>query len=337
MNSESTAVKLLSSTAFMMSVALIISICLNLSGAMDGVFADDGLLPTGVRGKITIFLLAAMMTVTLSRIPYRNLNPLKHWKSVMRAILLGLVFAGSIPLIFYFILKNVSGYEDYAVGLVFVAAAPFAASVGPLTLIMKGDLESSLRDTVSVYFVSLLWVPFICWLCLDRTIIDMTNVVKVVFVIIGIPLLLSRLFTKVKIDGTIMALILNITIGILIFLSVSSAALKTAGLTVFLVFSVVALLRDFGLGNTTEFLLRKKGMPLAKRTPIILEISYKNKGICMSLAAGVLVGPAIPSAMVCITASIVCEVLYVIYLDSYLLSPRRAAKEHAREEKLEKA
>ena len=63
-----------------------------------------------------------MLTNTLSRIPFRNLDPVKNYRSVIRAVLLGLVFASVIPLAAYYILNSMDGYEAYAKGLVFLAA-----------------------------------------------------------------------------------------------------------------------------------------------------------------------------------------------------------------------
>ena len=128
-------VKLLTSTAFMMGLAVVVSLLTN--QFVTGVYPDFLAKDSGLRSNITIFLLACMLTVTMSRIPYNDLNPVKNAKSVARAIFLGLVVASSIPLIAYFLLKDSPEYGKYAVGLVFLAATPFAGSVGPLSLILR--------------------------------------------------------------------------------------------------------------------------------------------------------------------------------------------------------
>ena len=204
------AINLVCSTAFMMGAALVISLLTNVSG----IFPDD-VLTSDVRSNLTIFLLAVMLTITLSRIPFRNLDPVKNYRSVIRAVLLGLVFASVIPLAAYYILNSMDGYEAYAKGLVFLAATTFAASVGPLSLILRGDLEHALRSTIIVYVISLVWIPFIIWLTLGE-IVDMTKVVITVIELIGVPLVVSRLITKVKIDKTVMSVVLNCVIAFLV-------------------------------------------------------------------------------------------------------------------------
>ncbi|WP_400256034.1 bile acid:sodium symporter family protein [Methanomethylophilus alvi] len=314
------AINLVCSTAFMMGAALVISLLTNVSG----IFPDD-VLTSDIRSNLTIFLLAVMLTITLSRIPFRNLDPVKNYRSVIRAVLLGLVFASVIPLAAYYILNSMDGYEAYAKGLVFLAATPFAASVGPLSLILRGDLEHALRSTIIVYVISLVWIPFIIWLTLGE-IVDMTKVVITVIELIGVPLVVSRLITKVKIDKTVMSVVLNCVIAFLVWLSVSSTNFPK-DMVILVVFMFVAFLRDFGLGSATEVMEKKSGIPWSQRVTDILMISYKNKGIAIALCVSVMTGPAIGNAMVPIAASIVIEIIWVAFMDSVLFSKKRMNRE----------
>ena len=318
-----TITKLLSSTAFMMGLAVVVSLLTNkyITGIYPAFLADN----SSQRSNITIILLAAMLTVTLSRIPYRDLNPVKNSRSVLRAIIIGLIVASTIPLVAYFIIKDIDGYSQYAPGLVFLAATPFAGSIGPLSFILRGDLEHALRSTIVVYVVALLWIPFIVWVTLGET-VDMTTVVKTVVELIGVPLILSRLFTKVKIDKTVMAVVLNCIIAFLVWLSVGSTNFGSAGFTVLAVFMIIAALRDVGLGLGTEAVEKKAGIPWSQRVTDVLMVSYKNKGIAIALCVAVM-GPQTPYAMVAIAASIVVEVCWVAFMDSVLFSKKRMEAE----------
>ena len=323
------AVKLLTSTAFMMGFAVVISLLTN--DFITGLFPDflAGKENAGLRSNITIILLACMLTITLSRIPYTDLNPLKNSKSVLRATILGLVIASTVPLVAYFLLKDMDGYSQYAPGLVFIAATPFAASVGPLSLILRGDLQHALRSTIVVYVIALVWIPFIIWATMGKS-VDMMTVVITVIEIIGIPLVVSRLFTKIQIDKTHMSIILNITIAFLVWLSVGSTNFGSAGLTVLAVFMVIAALRDIGLGLGAEVVEKKMGISWSQRVTDILMISYKNKGIAIALC-GAVMGPLSAVAMVPIAASIVVEVCWVAFMDSVLFSKKRMERELSQE------
>ncbi len=311
---------LLCSSAFMMGLAVVVSLITNFTGT----FPSD-VLTADVRSNITILCLAIMLTIAFSRFPYKDLNPAKHSKSVLRSVILGLVVASIIPLIGYFLLKNTE-WNNYATGLVFIAATPFAASVPPLSYILRGDMEHALRSTLVVYVLALLWIPFIIWLALGES-VNMSTVALTVVEIIGVPLILSRLFTKFNIKKDTMSIFLNCVIFFLVWLSVSSANFTSAGITILLIFILIAVLRTFFLGNLVEYGEKKMGIHWKQRVTDILVTSYKNKGIALALCAAVLPGPMVPFGMVAIATSIIVEVCWVAFMDAVLFSKKRMIKE----------
>lgn len=313
-------VKLLTSSAFMMSLALIVALITNFAG-----WFPSETLDANVRSNLTIIILAAMLTVSLSRIPYKNLNPLAHKRSVVRAIALILI-ASIIPLVGYYALKDTE-YGAQAMGLVFLAATPFAASVAPLSYILRGDMEHALRGTIVVYVISLLWIPFIVWITLGE-IIDIKNVFITVIELIGVPLVLSRLLTRFEISRDIMATFLNCCIFTTVWLSVGSTNFAGSSAFIFLVFAIIAALRSFGLGCGLEVTEKRIGIPWAQRVTDILMVSYKNKGIAIATCMAVL-GPTglAPLAMVAIATSVIVEISWVIFMDSILFSKKRMMKE----------
>lgn len=308
---------LLCSSAFMMSLALIISLVTNFAGW----FPTDVLNST-MRSNITILLLAIMMTISLSRIPTQNLKP---DKAIIRALFLGLLVASAIPIVGYLLLKN-GQYSNYAVGWVFIAATPFAASVAPLSFILRGDMEHACRSTIYVYITALVWIPLVIYLLIGEY-VNMENVILTVIEIIGVPLVLSRLLTKVQIPKDVMAITLNCIIGFLVWLSVSSTNFKGLGISIFIIFAIIAICRTFVLGNAVEYVEKKNGLHWNQRVTDILMTSYKNKGIAIALCVSVLSGPMIGYAMVAITVSIVVEICWVIFMDSVLFSRKRMRRE----------
>lgn len=315
---------LLKSSAFMMSMALIVALLTNFAGIFPGEVLD-----ADVRSDLTVFFLALMLTISLSRIPFSNLNPVSHWRSVLRAVLLGLVVSSLIPLAGYWLLKDTE-YGAQAMGLVFIAATPFAASVAPLSYVLNGDMEHAARGTIVVYLVSLVWIPFVIWLALGE-LVDMSSVVVTVVEIIGVPLVLSRLLTRFRIDKDLMAVFLNCCIFLLVWLSVGSTSFVGSA-WVFLAFIVIAALRSFGLGNVVETVEKRAGIHWSQRVTDILMTSYKNKGIAIAMCMAVLAPTGLaPLAMVAIATSIVVEICWVIFMDSVLFSRRRMERELAAE------
>lgn len=306
------------SSAIMLSIALILSLLINISGYFPG-----DVINAKVRANLTVIILATMMTISLSRIPYKNLNPVKHSRSVIRATILGLVIAALIPLAGYWLMKDTS-WGEYSVGLVFVAAAPFAASVVPLSYTLRGDMEHAGRGTISVYLISLIWIPFVIYITLGKT-VDMTNVIITVLEIIGVPLILSRLIRKVKISRDAMGIIMNLFISFLVIISVSSTRFPNEILPLVL-FVILAALRTFGLGSCVEYAEKKAGIGWHQRVTDVLMVSYRNKGIAIAMCIATM-GPSSVTAMVAIATSIVVEIIWVVFMDSVLYSKKRMFKE----------
>lgn len=306
----------------MMSLALVVALLTNFSG----IFPSD-ILTSDVRSNITVFFLALMMTLSLSRIPMKNLNPITNWRSVLRAIILGMVISSLIPLAGYYLLKG-TDFATESMGLVFIAATPFAASVAPLSYILNGDMEHAARGTIIIYLLSLVWIPFIIWATLGE-VVDMTNVVITVVEIIGVPLVLSRFLTKVNISKDFMAIFLNCCIFLLVWLSVSSTRFPS-DLGILVAFLLVAALRTFFLGNLVEVSEKRMGIHWKQRVTDILMTSYKNKGIAIAMCVATL-GPLAGSAMVAIATSIIVEIMWVAFMDSVLFNRRRMERELASE------
>jgi BASS family bile acid:Na+ symporter len=303
----------------MMLAAVAVSLATNFSGALSGAFGTGGVLAKDVRSTLTIALLAVMLTVSLSRIPAKGLSPTEDPKGLARGLMLGLVVPSLIPAAGYYVMLAAYPGDYHAWGLVFIAATPFAASVAPLSFILKGDMAHAARCTIYVYVVSLAWIPAVVWLLLGRQ-VAMTDLVITVAEVIGAPILLSRLLTRVKIDATLMAVALNCIIFVLVWLSAASANFAISpGMVA--VLAAVAVARTFGLGLLVNAVEKRRGIPRAQRVPDVLMLSYKNKGIALALCAGVVTGPAIGDAMAAITVSIVVEVLWVAFMDSTVLRP----------------
>ena len=319
----------------MMAAALIISLATNFSG-----FYKDFLLPNGfttdITSNLTILLLAVMMTISLSRIPSKNLSPTKDPMAIARALVLGLVLASVFPILGYLLLKDTEMFRDYAPGLVFVAATPFAASVAPLSFILRGDIEHACRATIYIYVVSLVWIPFVVFILLGSE-VNMKDLVITVIECVGIPLLVSRFITKVKMNKTIMAVILNCIIGFLVWMSISSTAFPGGenALIIAAVFLLVGALRTYGMGNAVEVVEKRMGIGWSQRVTDILIMSYKNKGIAIALCIAVMApigGPvAVSTAMVAVAISVIMETLWVVFMDSVLFTKKRMKRELEKE------
>ena len=313
------AMTLLTSSAFMMMAAMVVALITNFAGLFPGDVLDAGL-----RSNLTILTLVVMLTLSMSRIPLQNLNPLKYGKSMARAIFLGMIVASIIPLVGYLLLKDTE-YAAQAAGLVFIAATPFAGSVLPLSIILRGDAEHAARGTIVIYILSLAWIPFIVWLMLGDS-VDMEFLIITVLELIGVPLVLSRLLVKLQINKDVLAAFLNCCIFFMVWLSVGATNFSGNAWWIFLVFVIVAVLRSFGLGTAVEVTEKRMGIHWGQRVTDILMTSYKNKGVAIALCVALY-----PPGMVAIATSILIEITWVAFMDSVLFSKKRMERELAAE------
>ena len=313
----------------MMGAALVVSLITNFSGIFPSgnTIVSGDITVTDITSNLTILLLAIMMTISLSRIPSRNLSPTKEPLSIVRGIVMGVFLASIIPIIGYLLLKD-GAYANYAKGLVFIAATPFAASVAPLSFILRGDMEHAVRTTIYAYVLSLVWIPIIVFVLLRET-VNMTDLIITVIECIGIPLIISRFLVKVKIDKVKMAIVLNSIIAFLVWMAVSATNFGNE-MWILAVFMLIAGLRTFGLGIAVEVTEKHLKIPWSQRVTDILMMSYKNKGIAIALCVATM-GPLVPYAMVAVATSIIIETTWVVVMDSVIFSRKRMKRELAKE------
>jgi len=313
----------------MMGAALVVSLITNFSGIFPSgnTIVSGDITVTDITSNLTILLLAIMMTISLSRIPSRNLSPTKEPLSIVRGIVMGVFLASIIPIIGYLLLKD-GAYANYAKGLVFIAATPFAASVAPLSFILRGDMEHAVRTTIYAYVLSLVWIPIIVFVLLRET-VNMTDLIITVIECIGIPLIISRFLVKVKIDKVKMAIVLNSIIAFLVWMAVSATNFGNE-MWILAVFMLIAGLRTFGLGIAVEVTEKHLKIPWSQRVTDILMMSYKNKGIAIALCVATM-GPLVPYAMVAVATSIIIETTWVVVMDSVIFSRKRMKRELEKE------
>jgi predicted Na+-dependent transporter len=80
-----------------------------------------------------------------------------------------------------------------------------------------------------------------------------------------------------------------------------------------LLMSLGCILRTFGSGLGTEFILRKAKVPKSSRITYVLFASYKNLGLTATLAIALFV----PEVAIPATICIVFEVVWVLFIIRY--------------------
>jgi BASS family bile acid:Na+ symporter len=105
---------------------------------------------------VAMFSLMVMMSFSLCNLKLRGLNVAQHTYSIQRAFVLSFLLGTGATIAMAFLFSG-----DIRDGWILVAAVPSAVSVIPFVLILGGDLESTLVSSAGLYFIALLFTPFL--------------------------------------------------------------------------------------------------------------------------------------------------------------------------------
>lgn len=261
---------------------------------------------------LTLPVLAVLMTVSLTEIPIKSFLPLKNAvKPVLLSILLNyFIFALVMLTMAWFLIPE----RELWIGFVIIAFTPPGVAIPPFARIMGGDVKFSLIGVIGSYIAALIIMPAAGLVLVRQSFIQPLRLIIVFTALIIIPLILSQIFIKVKIDRYILKFrgpIVNWGLFVVIFTiiglnrSVFFNEPKTLG-KISLVFFVTII----GLGLLYEFVTRKLKISSSLSSPIILFGTIKNAGFAAATALALFGEKAsIPGAI-----ASVFIVLFLLYL-----------------------
>lgn len=283
--------ELLGSYAFMMAAGLVLGLVL-------------GGFPSYTK-EISMISLAFVMTLSLSTVALSETRGADHYRHAALALLLNYGLLTIVILV-----MGLGFSDDLWPGWVLMAAAPSAISVVPFTTIIGGATTKALFSTAVNYIVALVLMPAIT-LMLIGSAVSAWSLVSSLLILIVLPMALSRLVMRIKVDKSSNTILMNIGFAILIFAVAGSNRDAFFGqpMTVFAI-SVACVVRTFGTGLVSEFALRRASVQRTDRIPYVLFASYKNLGLTATLAIALFE----PIVAVPATICIVFEVVWVIFL-----------------------
>ena len=258
--------------------------------------------------EISMASLAVLMTLSLSNVGLGDARGKEHIEHSARALLINYGLLTGLILAF-----GVLFSRDYWWGWVLMAAAPSAVSIVPFTTVMGGQTTKALFSTAVNYVAALLLMPAIT-LILIGSAVSTESVVSSLLLLIILPMAASRLVMRLRLSKSANTIMINLSFALLIF--AVTGANRDAFLgspMIVLAVSAVGILRTFGTGMGTEFVLKRRGVAKSDRITYVLFASYKNLGLTATLAIALFE----PIVAVPATICIVFEVLWVIFLVRY--------------------
>ena len=258
--------------------------------------------------EISMASLAILMTLSLSNVKIGETRNREHLNHAMRTLVVNYIFLTGLILVMGLFFS-----DDLWPGWVLMAAAPSAVSIVPFTTVLGGQTSKALFSTAANYLLALGIMPAMTLLLIGSAVSVMSLVYSLLLLIV-LPMIASRLVTRANISKPVNTSMMNLMFAILIFAVAGSNRDAFIGEPmVVIAVSVACVIRTFGSGLTTEFLMRKSGVPKESRVSYVLFASYKNLGLTATLAIALFE----PIVAVPATICIVFEVVWVIFLIKY--------------------
>lgn len=258
--------------------------------------------------EISMASLALVMTLSLSGIRLGDARGKDHITHSLKALAVNYLLLTGLILCIGLLFSG-----DYWIGWVLMAAAPSAISVVPFTTVLGGETSKALFSTAVNYLAALLLMPLITLMLIGSS-VSTSSLVYSLLILIVLPMVASRIVMKAKISRPANTSMMNVGFAVLIF-AVTGANRDAffAETVLVLVMSLGCIIRTFGSGLATEFILRKARVPKATRIGYVLFASYKNLGLTATLAIALFV----PEVAIPATICIVFEVVWVLFLIRY--------------------
>jgi bile acid:Na+ symporter, BASS family len=264
--------------------------------------------------NIAMLSLIVMMSLSLTALRLRGLKLKDHSVPIRNAFLLSFILSTGTTIALSYLFQG-----DLRDGWIIMAAVPSAVSIAPFTYLLKGDLESTLVSSASLYLIALAVTPFITLMFIG-TAVDVMTLLGYVGYLILLPMAVSRFLRQVDIRPTQKSGAINVAFFVLIVaVAGPNRQVFFGDQIVLLGLVLVAFVRIFGMGMLWNWYLERKRIPRARRVPEVLFVSYKNTGMAATLAIA-LIGPA---AAVPATVCTLVDIVWLIFLSKSVFSPSK--------------
>jgi len=273
------------------------------------------LLPQAARVTQHLVLPALALAMALSTMEIES-SHFRRPRSLIFPAVLGVIMS-------YIILGNIIigmatlmiGDETLWTGFVLLAAVPPAVAVIPFSVFLRGNGPLSLFGTVGAYLGALAIMPLIAFGLLRSTAFDPFKLLIAIFVLIVLPLAVSRLFIQRRLKERIepyRGTITNWSFFVVLYALVGLNRDLILGHTLTLLpVALIAFSTSFILGFLIDWVLSLFHIPKDTRTSLVLLGTLKNQGMSGGLALTLFnQETAIPSAV-----STMIMIGYIIWLD----------------------
>ena len=247
--------------------------------------------------EIATICLILAMTISIADMPLK-IDIKKEVRGFFYAFLLNYVFLSSLILLMGFLTKK------YWEGFVVMASAPPAIAIVPISSILKGE-KDIIFSIIFLYLVSIFLMPLMIFIFLAKE-INFTPLIKNIFLLILLPILLSRIFPKSdRMPSILLFFVIFAIVG-------ENREFILQSPSILLVLCLVMTIRTFGIAKIVRIISKKFGIENRRSINYALFSSFKNEGLTMLIASSLFgYEAAIPSIV-----ALIFEMLLVCCMEA---------------------
>jgi len=258
--------------------------------------------------------LMILMIFSLKRVAVPKFNR-KNLYFSLKAMGLNFIWYSSLLLLATLFIED----PNYKIGFMMLAVVPPAIGVIPLTYLTKGDMEKSASAEILSYLFALIFTPIMAYALFGSS-VDIYLLLKVLFILIIIPFILSRFIRKVKYD---FKEFINIFYSFGLYLALGLSQSKIINeyyslIPIFLAFIFLKFVNGYFLYRFFRFIKSK-----AKEIPVYtLFGNFKNGNLALGLV--ILMFP--PEAALPQAVNVIITGFYIVFLLRLFKIPNKLEK-----------
>ncbi len=235
---------------------------------------------------LTLPALALAMTVSTTQVASSALRPSRKLvRPLLLSVALNYILQGAVILI---PARLLVAERDLWIGFVMTAAAPPGAAIIPFSYVLGGDTAFALVGSVGGYLAALAIVPAMTLLLVGQSIGEPARFITILFQLIVLPLVLSRLLLAGPVRPSVerwRGKIINWAFFLVIFTIIGlNQQVFLRQPQVVILISAITMVRSFGLGFVLEKVLRRMQVDRPTRMTYVLMSTLKNGGFAAGTA-----------------------------------------------------
>jgi BASS family bile acid:Na+ symporter len=234
----------------------------------------------------TLLALGVALTVSITQVESDAFRPLR--KLIRPTLLTVLLSFGLQSVAILVPARLLLPDPDLWTGFVMAAATPPGAAVIPFTAITGGDMAFALLGTVGGYLASLVITPAMMLLLAGESGLDPLSLVTILFQLVVVPLLASRLILASPLNEPVArwrGKIVNWCFALVLFtiIGLNRQVFFQEPRLVFLI-AIVNVIASFVLAVVMDRVLRRRGVERPARMSYLLMATLKNGGFAAATA-----------------------------------------------------